>query len=64
MIPKWQIVGGLILALIAAAAAIYSSPNSYAYAFLTGQCYRKVLPPACHPNWERGSVRGHVPGWR
>jgi hypothetical protein len=43
MIPKWQIAGIIILVLLAVAAGIHGSPNSYAYAFLE----RPVQPCAC-----------------
>jgi hypothetical protein len=38
MIPRWQWAGIIILALLALAAGITSSPHSYAYAFFSGQC--------------------------
>jgi hypothetical protein len=59
MIPRWQILGCLVLVLIAAAAAVYGSPNSYAHAFFTGKCW-KISSPACDPRWGRA----HAPGWR
>jgi len=49
MIPKWQMAGLIVLVLIAAAAGIYSSPNSYAYVYLSGQCAHEPMPAACHP---------------
>ena len=63
MIPKWQIAGCLILALIAAAVAIYGSPNSYAYAFLTGKCW-KIPPRACYPTSPEPNYFGHKPSLR
>jgi hypothetical protein len=49
MIPNWQWAGIIILVLLAAAVAIHGAPNSYAYAFLSGQCKHEPTPPACHP---------------
>ncbi|MBN9546521.1 MAG: hypothetical protein J0I19_13695 [Alphaproteobacteria bacterium] len=48
MIPKWQMTGLFILVALLAGFAIYMSPNSYAYAFLSGQCSRDPLPTVCH----------------
>jgi hypothetical protein len=49
MIPKWQVAGLIILALVAMGLGIYSAPNSYARLFLTGQCNHEPAPYACHP---------------
>jgi hypothetical protein len=49
MIPNWQIVGLIMLSLIAAGFAIYASPNSYAHAFLWGECAKDPALAACHP---------------
>ena len=54
MIPRWQWAGIIILALLAAGAGICSSPNSYAYAFLSGQCRHEPAPMACHPRGKYG----------
>jgi hypothetical protein len=54
MIPKWQVAGIIILVLLAVAAGIHGSPNSYAYAFLSGQCNHEPVPKACHPRSPRG----------
>jgi hypothetical protein len=54
MIPKWQIAGIVILLLLAVAAGIHGAPNSYAYAFLSGQCNHEPVPNACHPRGRRG----------
>jgi len=47
LLPKWQIAGVMVLLAIAIGAAIVTSPNSFAYAFLTGQCHGVRPPPAC-----------------
>ena len=53
MIPKWQIVGLMLLALLAMAVGIYDSPNSYGYAFLSGACNHAPMPAACRPRGGR-----------
>jgi hypothetical protein len=62
MIPRWQWAGIIILALLAASAGIYSAPNSYAYAFLSGQCRHEPAPMACHPRAANIAVDGRRPG--
>jgi len=47
-------VGIFALVLLAVALGIYSSPNSYAYLFLTGACDREPVPDACHPRGRMG----------
>jgi hypothetical protein len=37
----------MMLLAIAIGAAVATSPNSFAYAFLTGQCHGVRPPPAC-----------------
>jgi hypothetical protein len=54
MIPKWQWAGIIILVVLAAAAAVHGSPNSYAYVFLSGQCNHDPAPMACHPRSRYG----------
>jgi hypothetical protein len=54
MIPKWQMTGIVILALIAIAIGVYGSPNSYAYVYLSGQCNHEPVPVACHPLTRNG----------
>jgi len=54
MIPRWQWAGIIILALLALAAGITSSPHSYAYAFFSGQCSHEPAPQACHPRSRYG----------
>jgi hypothetical protein len=46
-IPNWQ--WAIIAILVAAmfAAGVYSSPNSFAYLVLTGQCDNNPAPIAC-----------------
>lgn len=48
MIPKWQMAGLFILVALLAGFAVYTSPHSYAYAFLSGQCSREPIPAICH----------------
>ena len=48
MIPKWQMAGLFILVALLAGFAVYTSPNSYAYAFLSGNCSRDPIPTVCH----------------
>ena len=48
MIPKWQMTGLFILVALLAGFAIYTSPHSYAYAFLSGQCAHEPMPAVCH----------------
>jgi hypothetical protein len=44
----------MVLLAIAIGAAIVTSPNSFAYAFLTGQCHSVRPPPACSLRTMRG----------
>lgn len=53
MIPKWQVAGLIILAFAAIGLGIASSPNSYAYLFLSGQCRRDPMPAGCLPSATR-----------
>jgi hypothetical protein len=55
MVPRWEIIGLMLLSLVGMAIAIYASPNSYAYVSLTGQCARANPPAACHPPGARGA---------
>jgi len=56
MIPKWQMTGLFILVALLAGFAIYTSPHSYAYAFLSGQCSRDPMPTVCHRFTTRGGA--------
>ena len=56
MIPRWQMVGLIVLAFIAIGLGIYSSPNSYAHLFLSGQCNHEPMPLGCHTR-----SLGHAP---
>lgn len=47
MIPKWQMAGLFILVALLAGFAAYTSPGSYAHAFLTGQCSQDPMPAVC-----------------
>ncbi|MBS0281425.1 MAG: hypothetical protein JSR25_09705 [Proteobacteria bacterium] len=40
--------GLFILVALLAGFAVYTSPHSYAYAFLSGQCSREPIPAICH----------------
>jgi hypothetical protein len=53
MIPRWQMIGILLLALAMLGMGVIGSPNSYAYKFLSGQCARDPAQPACHPRARR-----------
>jgi hypothetical protein len=57
MVPRWEIIGLMLLSLVGMGIAIYDSPNSYAYVTLTGQCDRADPPAACHPPGARGAAR-------
>ena len=58
MIPKWQMAGLFILVALLAGFAVYTSPNSYAYAFLSGHCSREPMPTVCHRfTGPRGGMR-------
>jgi hypothetical protein len=57
MIPRWQMVGCVVLALLAVAVGIYADKDSYWYAFLSGACDKDPNLSACHP---RGS--GYISG--
>ena len=57
MIPRWQMIGMILLALIAMAAEIYLFPNSYAHAYLWGECGKEPAPKACHPIGTRFGTR-------
>ena len=54
MIPQWQMTGLFILVALLAGFAVYTSPGSYAYAFLSGQCSREPMPTICHRFTARG----------
>ncbi len=48
MMLRTRIVAFVVLALILAAFAVYTSPTSAAYAWASGKCFRASAPPACH----------------
>jgi hypothetical protein len=47
LIPRWQMIGILLLALAMLGMGVLGSPNSYAYKFLSGQCSKDPAQPAC-----------------
>lgn len=49
MIPRWQLVGCVVLAPLCVALEIAVDKNSYAHAFLWGDCSRDPDLKACHP---------------
>ena len=49
MIPNWQMAALILLSLFALAVGIYVFPNSYAHAYLWGECDRNPDLLACHP---------------
>jgi hypothetical protein len=57
MIPKWQMIGIAVLVLLLAAVSIYNSPNSMAYAYLSGLCSRQPTPDVCwtHVRYSAGT---------
>jgi hypothetical protein len=59
MIPRWQMVGLIILVLLAVFGEIYTDQDSYAHAYLWGDCARDPLLKACHPVGR--SFGGHAP---
>ncbi len=64
MIPRWQMAGLFILVALLAGFAIYTSPGSYAHAFLSGQCSREPMPAACHRfSGARGGTSGFRSAW-
>ena len=60
MIPKWQMAGLFVLVALLAGFAVYTSPHSYAYAFLSGQCSQEPTPTVCH---RFSSARGMRSAW-
>jgi hypothetical protein len=49
MLPRWQIAGLVVLMLVAVVADLVLFPNSYAHAYLWGECRRNPMPQACTP---------------
>jgi hypothetical protein len=49
MIPRWQMVGCVVLALLCVALEITLDQDSYAHAFLWGECDKDPGLKACHP---------------
>jgi hypothetical protein len=57
MLLRWQIVGLVVLVLVALAADLVLFPDSYAHAYLWGACRRSPMPAVCTPRYV-GSVGG------
>jgi hypothetical protein len=57
VLPRWQIAWLVVLVLVAVAADLILFPNSYAHAYLWGECRRNPMPQACTPRYS-GSVGG------
>jgi hypothetical protein len=49
MIPRWQMLGIIAAVLLAALGEIYLNQNSYAHAYLWGECAKDPALAACHP---------------
>ena len=45
---RTRIIAFVVLALILAGFAVYTSPTSAAYAWASGKCFRALAPPVCH----------------
>ena len=59
MIPRWQMIGLILLVIFAAGFEIYADQHSYAHAYLWGDCARDPALKACHPIGR--SFGGHAP---
>lgn len=57
MIPRWQWIAIVLLVAGIFALAILGSPGSYAYLFVTGQCFHKSELAACRNNTAPGRAR-------
>ena len=44
---RFRIIGFLILAVLILGFYAYTTPNSIAHAYVTGQCFRTPLPNSC-----------------
>ncbi|MEP6829839.1 MAG: hypothetical protein ABI963_05840 [Rhizomicrobium sp.] len=64
MIPKWQMAGLFALVIMLVAFAVYTSPDSYAHAFLAGKCSRDPMPAICHRfSGRRGGSTAYRSAW-
>jgi hypothetical protein len=64
MLLRWQIVALAILVLAMVLAELVFFPNSYAHAYLWGQCKREPMPAACSPRFAEpagGPGMAHAP---
>jgi hypothetical protein len=59
MIPPWQMVMVAVLVLLAAMSEIYVDKDSYAHAYLWGECAKDPALKACHPVGR--AIGGHAP---
>ena len=46
-ISRFRIIGFLILAVLILGFYAYTTPNSIAHAYVTGQCFKTPLPNSC-----------------
>jgi len=44
---RFRIIGFLILAVLILGFYAYTTPNSIAHAYVTGQCFKTPLPNSC-----------------
>ena len=47
MIPRWQVLAMIGVLLVAVALVVATSPNSFTYAIITGQCNKHPVPQVC-----------------
>jgi hypothetical protein len=46
-LSRFRIIGFLILAVVMLGFYAYTTPDSIAHAYVTGQCFKSPLPNAC-----------------
>ncbi|MGH6828300.1 MAG: hypothetical protein ACREFW_05270 [Rhizomicrobium sp.] len=52
-VSRFRVIGLVIFALLILGFYAYTTPNSIAHAYLTGECFKQPLPDACRPRSER-----------
>lgn len=52
-LSRFRIIGFLILAVLILGFYAYTTPNSIAHAYVTGQCFKTPLPNPCRLPSER-----------
>jgi hypothetical protein len=52
-LSRFRIVGFVIFAVVMAGFYAYTTPDSIAHAYLTGQCFKSPLPNPCRFRAER-----------